>query len=207
MRSTDNRQYDMLLCAAVERLRGQDLREIAARIGAEYDGAGIALECFGTRLHVDGETFRAEPAMDMWLHLALLQYLASADGSLPGDSWISLADVPGGGASRGASFDREIDSLIAEKLGKRGPEAIRAACGALGAGFREDARSDLSAVFRFAPNYPLRLNLWFADDEFPASGKVLVNAGVCRCLELEVAGTVAVTLVRMLCEEANSKSF
>jgi len=199
----EDRQYEALLAAAAQRLRERDLREAAELGGAAFDGSGFILETFGRSVHVDGETLLTEPPTEMWHHLSLLQYLAAADGSRPNGEWIALADVPGGGASRGASFDREIAGLIAGRLGLHIPERIRAACEELGAEYAEDARSDLCALFRFAPNYPLRLNLWYADEEFPASGKVLVNAGVSRCLGLEVAGSVAALLVRRLCDAAD----
>jgi len=196
----ENRQYEAMLAAAAERLRGRDLQDIADRAGMTFDGRAIALESFGQSLRIDGETFRIEPALDMWRHLSLLQYLAGVDDSRPTEDWLALCDVPGDGVSRGASFDREIDELIANRLGRHSPERIRAACDAMGAEYGRDNRVDLRAVFRFAPNYPLLLNLWFADEEFPASGKVLVNGGVSRCLGLEAAGSVAVLLVRGLCE-------
>ena len=39
------------------------------------------------------------------------------------------------------------------------------------------------------------LNLWYSDDEFPASGKVLINSGVQAHLGVEAAGTLATVLV------------
>ena len=200
MRGSENWQYEELMAAAVARLREREPGEIAARAGLELSGTDIAMDSFGQRLRVNAATFAIDPALEMWHVLCLLQYLASVDGSHPTDEWIALANLPEGGVSRGASFDREIDGLIAERLGKHAPEDIRGAFEALGATFREDSRADLCAEFRFAPNYPLLLNLWYADDEFPASGKVLVNGGVRRCLGLEAAGTAAVLLARRLCE-------
>lgn len=39
----------------------------------------------------------------------------------------------------------------------------------------EIERADLCAVFPFLPWYSLWLKIWFADEEFEASGKLLVS--------------------------------
>ena len=70
-----------------------------------------------------------------------------------------MAEYPGGGESRGASFDREIDGIIARRLGGYGPEAVANACARMGGVIRPNARADLSAVFSFAPRWPMLLNL------------------------------------------------
>ena len=51
------------------------------------------------------------------------------------------------------------------------------------------------------PRFPLRLNLWLADEEFPASGKVLVNDGVKHCLGTEATGTIGMLLIQKVCDE------
>jgi hypothetical protein len=40
----------------------------------------------------------------------------------------------------------------------------------------------------------------FADDEFPATGKLLVNNGEKHCLGTEAIGTVATELIQKLCK-------
>ena len=105
---------------------------------------------------------------------------------------------------RGASFDREIDNMIANRLGENPPKHIHAACERLEAVFHDHSHADLCADFYFLPYFPLRLNLWFADDEFPASGKLLINDGVKHCLGTEAIGTVGALLIQKLCEECES---
>ena len=87
---------------------------------------------------------------------------------------------------------------MGEGLSGVSPETLERACRDLGGVLREPGRSDLSAEFRFMPRYPLRLELWYADEEFPASGKLLVNDGVKTQLGLEAAGTLGVLLLRRL---------
>lgn len=201
----ENRQYDEMLAANLKRLAGVDLEAAAARAGLEWDGSGIEGVSFGQRFRLDGKALQPTPEIDMWQHLAMLQYLHGADGSLPSDRWIGMGQLAEGGLVRGTSFDGEVDRLIATRLGQCAPEAVRRACMALGAAFPGDGSADLCAEFRFMPRFPLRLNLWFADDEFPASGKLLVNAGVSHCLGTEAIGTVGCMLVSRLCALAEGE--
>ena len=199
MYNAENRQYKEMLAANLRRLEGIDLGAAAARAGLEWDGSGIEGVSFGRRFRLDGATLRPMPPIDMWQHLAMLQYLGGADGSLPSDRWIGMGALEEGGRVRGASFDREIDRLVADRLSQCTPESLGRACATLGATLREDSPADLCAVFHFLPRFPLMLNLWLADDEFPASGKLLVNAGVRHCLGTEAIGTVGCMLVERLC--------
>ena len=160
----------------------------------------------------------------MWQHLVVLQYLdalcsgvgglaGSAAGSagnmsdgttggLADGSWATIGSLEPADVMRGASFDRDISRLIGSKLGKCSKQDILAACEKLGGQILEGGKADVSAVFRFLPRYPMLLNLWLADDEFPASGKVLINSGAGLALGLEAAGTIAVYLVDELCSAA-----
>ena len=205
MENHENRQYDEMLAASLRRLAGIDMALAAENADLAWDGAGIEGASFGQRFRLDGKTLRPTPEIDMWQHLAMLQYLHGADGSLPTDRWIGMGELAEGGLVRGTSFDGEIDRRIATRLGKCVPEAVRRACGALDAVFPGDGPADLCAVFCFMPRFPMRLNLWYADDEFPASGKLLVNAGVHHCLGTEAIGTVGCMLVDRLCALAEGE--
>ena len=70
-------------------------------------------------------------------------------------------------------------------------------CERLGAQFVEE-RADLCAVFPFLPRYPIWLKVWFADDEFGASGKLLVNRSADHYLTIEDAVTVGELLLSKL---------
>lgn len=66
-----------------------------------------------------------------------------------------------------------------------------------GAVFR-DSNADLCAVFPFLPRYPVIVKMWFADEEFPASGKMLVSGGADHYLTIEDAVTVGEVMFRRL---------
>ena len=200
-RDRDSRQYGEMLFAAIERLKAKDARAVAADAGLRLDESGrtFAFRSFGVDVYIDSRDYGAPSDLEMWHHLAILQYLALADGRRPGAAWVGMGDLPGGGLVRGASFDREIDAMIADRLSGCAPEQIAAACRALDGTPGDNPRADLCVDFCFMPRYPLRLNLWVADDEFPASGKLLVNDGVRHVLGVEAAGTVGMLLLEKLC--------
>ena len=199
-----NRQYGAMPAAATERLRGRDPVEIASRAGIALEGGVYRFETFGRAVKLDVGSFAAEPALEMWHHLTVLQYLDSADASRPTDRWIGMDSLADGGMVRGASFNREVDAVIAGRLSPLSEDELRRRFEALGAVWTSEAQADLCADFYFMPNYPYRLSLWLADDEFPASGKVRVNAGVRRSLGLEAVGTMAVYLVNRVAEGQGS---
>ena len=206
MQRDKNRQYSELLSAARKKLEPCQARSIAERAGITYDEELNIwrFKSFGKEMVISCADCSTKTKTNMWQHLTVLQYLSAADGALPSEEWIAMAELPEGGLIRGASFDREINAIIAEKIGCHSSEQITEASAHLGGKLRENARADLSFEFSFMPRYPMLFNFWHADEEFTASGKVLINAGVRQCLGTEAAGTAAVVLIKMLAEELNA---
>ena len=66
--------------------------------------------------------------------------------------------------------------------------------------FHESAsNADFAVEFAFLPNLPVTLKLWFADEDFGASGRMLLDAGADRYLTIEDAVTVGELLLERLC--------
>ncbi len=196
----DNLPYQNMLAAARERLRGRDISVAAARAGLEYDpeSGTIDFVSFGERGRLYLPDWRVEGDFTVWQHIAVLQILEAPDMPPIGE-WVSIRELEPGAASRGESFDRKINAFAANRLGKYPEETIRRACLRLGGELTKYRSADLSAVFHFLPTYPYLFNLWLADEEFPASGKVLIDAAAGRSLGLEAAGTMAELLADKLC--------
>ena len=76
-------------------------------------------------------------------------------------------------------------------------ERLCRVCERLGAQLVEE-RADLCAVFPFLPRYPIWMKVWFADDEFVASGKLLVSRSADHYLTIEDAVTVGELLLSKL---------
>lgn len=195
----ENRQFQEMLGAAEKKLEGMSAQEIAERGGLAFDAAKnmFSFESFGRRVQVSYPDLTLDCEVDMWMHLTILQYMAEADGYPLASEWISLSDFQVGGLVRGASFDRENDALIKRGIGKLDVETLRRVGRKMGA-VEVSSKADLSLQFWFMPRFPYLLNLWFADEEFPASGKVLCDRAAEHYLKVEAAGTIAGLLLQEL---------
>ena len=60
------------------------------------------------------------------------------------------------------------------------------------------SNADLCARFLFAPRYPIWLKLWFADEELPASGRLLLDTSAPQYLTIEDAVTAGTILLDAL---------
>ena len=204
----DNLPYQTMLSAAVERLKNKDVYAAAARAGMTCDPERQTIDfiSFGERGRLFLPDYRVEGSFTVWQHIAVLQYLEGQTMPLPIGEWVAISTLEPGAASRGESFDRKINEYAANRLGRFPEATISAAFQRLGGEPIKYRNADLSAVFSFLPHYPFLFNFWVADDEFPASGKILIDAAAGRCLGLEAAGTMAELLVDKLCRscEANA---
>lgn len=205
MEKREDRQFLEMLAAAAKRISETDIAEKCSYAGVGWDGERkqISLESFGIRSVISLPECTADPPMHIWQHLAILHYLCEVGPSPSLEAWGSMADLRDGGAVRGSSFDREVDRMVSMRLGKHSSGHIIKAVGSLGGEINENPKADLCALFRFMPRYPFLFNMWFADDEFPASGRILVDGSVSPYLGTEANGTVASLLVQMLCDAAD----
>lgn len=192
----DNRAFQEMLRPARERLLHRRPGDIAEKTGAVFDGAALRLKVLERESFVLYPSFDPDPALDEWSALLLLHYLDLADGSAVSPENVSFGGLREG-LIRGTKFDRTAEEALGRLLHGKTPERVRTVCGALGAEF-VSGRADLSAVFHLFPNYPITVNIWWADDEFPASGKMLVNASADHYLTIEDAVTAGEVLLNRL---------
>lgn len=191
-----NRQYQQMLEAAKEKLAGMAPGAIARAAGFSWDGSVFAFESLGASFQLRWPDLDMTPMPDMWHRLIVLQYMAYArDIPLTG-RYVSLSDFREGGLARGSSFDRENDRML-RIIGIQDALTIQKAAAALG-GIQIPGKSDLSIRFPFLPKFPMVLNLWLEDEEFPASGKVLLDAASEHFLQVEAAGTATGILLARL---------
>ena len=107
------------------------------------------------------------------------------------------------GLIRGTKFDRTAEQKLEKLLQDKDPEKIQKACKNLGAEFTE-TKADLCAVFPVLPRYPVTLKIWFADEEFPVSGKIFLQDHADHYLSVEDAVTVGEILLQKLSEAFSS---
>ena len=196
-----NRAFQEMLTAAKGWLAGRRPEELAELAGAMWEPEAklLKLQSLNQRLEVSTEDWSVRPQPEEWHYLILLHYLSIADGTQLSDEMISFGNLKDG-LIRGTKFDRTADMALARFLKGREPEQIQEVCRLLGAGVR-DSNADLCAVFPFLPRYPVAVKIWFADEEFPASGKMLVSASADHYLTVEDAVTAGEVMLLKL-EEA-----
>ena len=93
------------------------------------------------------------------------------------------------GLVRGGGLDRNAELIVRRDLGVLPREELARRCETLGAELLP-SNADFCARFDFAPRYPVWLKVWFADEEFPASGRLLVDESAPNYLTIEDAVTV-----------------
>ena len=185
-----NPQMKNMIAPAVERLKMRNPEEVCRLSGAEYRDDAVILHSFGKEIRFTLPDYTPDQEVDDWLYLTLLQYLNQADGTPDAKRWISLRELPGGDA-RGTGFDREIDQMFQTDFSRIHSAEFKEAC--LRAGGRiVSEKADVCAVFDFAPKFPIRVSFWEKDEEFPASGKMLVDQSAIHYLSMEGCGTACV---------------
>ena len=165
--------FQEMLAVAKGWLAGRSSEELAELAGAEWEPETkhLSLQSLNQRLELNAGDWSVSPQLENWHYLILLHYLSIADGTPLSDEMTTFGNLKDG-LIRGTKFDRTADTALAGFLKGREPEQLKEVCRALGAVFR--------------------------DDEFPASGKMLVSGGADHYLTIEDAVTVGEVMLRRL---------
>lgn len=199
-----NRAFEEMMRPAREWLAGKDPQEIAERSGVQYDADAQAfrMRVLGSEYVVRWPEWTVEDVQAGWMALVLLHYLNRADGMPLSGEWISFSMLKEG-MVRGGGFDRSSERALEQMLKERSEEQIRKAFERLD-GRTMETNADLSAMFEFMPRYPLMLKIWLADDEWGASGKLLLDRSADHYLPVEDAVTVGEIFLEELKRALNS---
>lgn len=197
----ENRAFQEMRKAAVARLMGRDVGKIAEHTKLAYDARTetFSLSSLGQEVRIRCSDWEITPELDDWHHLMLLHYLDMADGSPLAGELIRFGDLPGG-MVRGGGFDRDSERIFSRDWGARPPRLVERACRALG-GRVVPSNADLCAVFDLFPLYPMTLKLWFADEEMPGSGRLLLDKSASHFLSVEDAVTAGDLLLEKLSQQ------
>ena len=190
--------FQEMLAVAKGWLAGRSSEELAELAGAEWEPETkhLSLQSLNQRLELNAGDWSVSPQLENWHYLILLHYLSIADGTPLSDEMTTFGNLKDG-LIRGTKFDRTADTALAGFLKGREPEQLKEVCRSLGAVFR-DSNADLCAVFPFLPRYTVIVKMWFADEEFPASGKMLVSGSADHYLTIEDAVTVGEVMLGRL---------
>ena len=170
----ENRQFEAMLAVAQERLAQHAPEDIAEKAGAQY----------------------ADGPLSKWHALTLLHYLDLADGAPLTGRTITFSQYKDG-LVRGGGLDRNAELIVRRDLGILPPEELERRCRLLGAELLP-SNADFCARFDFAPRYPIWLKVWFSDEEFPASGRLLLDESAPHYLTIEDAVTVGSLILDQL---------
>lgn len=194
----DNRAFQQMLLSAKERICVHAPEEIAQKSGAVFhkDKSYFELQSLAQRIQIAFPECKFQPWIDEWQQLVILHYLDLADGTEVSQEMVSFGALKDG-LIRGTKFDHDMERALGGFLAGMTQEQLCRVCERLGAQLVEE-RADLCAVFPFLPRYPIWMKVWFADDEFVASGKLLVSRSADHYLTIEDAVTVGELLLSKL---------
>lgn len=198
MHPEDNRAFSEMRRAARQRLAGRKPDEIAAKTGLLYAPATSAFQIpsLGRTYLLSWPDLVCTPAPESWHELVILHYLDMADGFPCTGALQPFSALPGG-MIRGGGFDRTCAAEVQSHLGRLDELQLDARCRTLG-GTRTETNADFSVVFPFLPHYPVTFKLWFADEELPCSGRMLLDTSAAHYLSVEDAVTVGTLILQAL---------
>ena len=184
----ENRQFELMLEAARSRLLRHVPEEISEKAGVRYENGVFWVRTLGRRVEIQWPAGKITPPVSKWHALTLLHYLDLADGTPLSGRTITFSQYKDG-LVRGGGLDRNTELIVRRDLGVLPREELARRCETLGAELLP-SNADFCARFDFAPRYPVWLKVWFADEEFPASGRLLVDESAPNYLTIEDAVTV-----------------
>lgn len=189
----ENRQFERMLEAARSRLLRHVPEEISEKAGVRYENGVFWVRTLGRRVEIQWPAGKITPPVSKWHALTLLHYLDLADGTPLSGRTITFSQYKDG-LVRGGGLDRNTELIVRRDLGVLPREELARRCETLGAELLP-SNADFCARFDFAPRYPVWLKVWFADEEFPTSGRLLVDEGAPSYLTIEDAVTVGALIL------------
>lgn len=194
----EDRAFQEMKKAAIKHLEKQDPHVVSALSGCIYNDKKqvFEIETLGKSIEISYPEGESSISLENWHHLIMLHYLYMADGTENTGQWITFGDLKDG-LIRGTKFDQTVETELRTFLKGKTPEEVLDICSKLGA--RQVAgKADLSVRIPFLPNYPVLLNIWFEDEEFPPSAKMLVDQTADHYLSVEDAVTVGSLLLERI---------
>ncbi|MCQ2452634.1 MAG: DUF3786 domain-containing protein, partial [Oscillospiraceae bacterium] len=195
-----SRQFPLMLKPARERLSAYSPQQLCEKGGITFDALSqqFLFPSLGKSISVSYPEFIINEKLNPWHHLTLLQYMDTADATPLTNRLISLSDMPGG-LSRGHGFNKDIDTMFSRWFTNISAEQFKVACLKLGGKLLEE-KADATVCIPYAPRFPITLCYYEGDDEFPPSGKALVDSNAHHYLTIEAAGGACAAVVQTLAE-------
>ena len=185
-----DQMFSQMNQTALARLAGREPRELARNACIRYEAEAQAfhIPTMGMEVTLSYPDYRFMPELPGWHSLVILHYLDLADG-FP----LTGKEIPFGqmksGMIRGGGIDRRCELTI-QNLKNLSEDTLMKSCENIGG---EPISSNADAAYRipFLPKFPVTLKIWLPDEEFPASGRLLLDSSADHYLTIEDAVTVA----------------
>lgn len=190
--SRENRMFDEMMKAARQRLADRDPAVIAKNANVAYSDGAFRFQSLGVSVTVGYPECEITPELPGWHALVILHYLDLADGTPVTGKTITFAQQKDG-MVRGGGFDRKTESEIS----KLDFGALKNRCAAWG-GVEKKSNADYCVELPFLPMYPVTLNYWLADEDFLASGRLLLDSSAEHYLTIEDSVTVGEIILEVL---------
>jgi len=182
--------FSQMRQAALERLAGRDPKDIAVHAGVDYNEETntFHFQSLGLPVTVQYPDYDFCPRLPDWHALVILHYLDLADGTPVTDTQIPFGQMQSG-MIRGGGIDRKCELAIQQLHGLT-DDSLQKLCSKIG-GEPISSNADMAFRMSFMPRFPVTLKIWLPDEEFPASGRLFVDAVADHYLTIEDAVTVA----------------
>lgn len=197
------RAFNEMYMIALKRLENRSPEEIAKNAGVEFckEDSTFKIKSLDKVVELAYPSYKSKDKLDDWYILILLHYLDLADGTSLYHQAVHFGELKDG-LIRGSRFDKTVEREFASFLSDKKDEDIINLCKSLG-GEIIKSKFDLSVVFYLFPNYPVTLNIWFADDEFGAVGNMLVDKSADNYLTIEDDVVAGEFMLRYIFERYN----
>lgn len=192
-----NQLFSNVRTSALAWLANCTPEDICRRTNVSFDGKYFHMTSLGQDISISYPDYQFYPELHHWHTLTILHYLSSADGSTLSGNHISFSQHKDG-LIRGSGFDRKAERIIQDKLGLLSYDELIRRIQQLG-GEQLPDHADLFVRLSYLPNYPVYLKIWLADDEFPASGRMFLDASAEHYLTIEDAVTIGALILEKLC--------
>lgn len=206
MAADPNQTFVQMNQVALRWLQERAPLQIARNAHVVYDAQAqcFRLQSMGMDLIISYPDYEITPSVSPWHRLLILHYLNLADGHPLTGTEISFSQMKDG-MIRGSGIDHKVETAIssAQHLDE---EAFARICAAMG-GVQIASNADIAFRIPFLPNFPVIAKLWLADEEFPASGRLMLDASADHYLTIEDAVTAAEILIERIALPEQPHSF
>ncbi len=192
----NNRAFQEMFQAAKQMLSGKAPADMAGKAGVDFDGASFHIPSMGKMLTFSYPEYICTAPIHDWHYLTVLHYLHLADGSPVTGEPMTMADMPAG-LIRGTKYDRTVARALTGFLNGKTEAQVKALLQDLGGQFLP-GKADLNVRLPFLPRFPLYLNIWFADEDFPPSARLLVDRCAEHYLTIEDAVSIGDVVMELL---------